>query len=115
MIQARESGRLLWPRKETKMRVQQKARIMWMGALLAAVLSTGLARADVTVHCKFQLLNGDTLTRASYYDENRVRMTMSDGNEIIFDAKLQEVVLLNHAKKQFWRGPLTRANAIIDS
>ena len=86
-----------------------------LGVILAAFLPPGPARADITVHCKFQFLNGDTLTRANYYDESRVRMTMSDGNEIIYDAKAKEVVFLNHAKKQFWKGPLTLANAIVDS
>ena len=97
------------------MRVQFKTGMVGPGVFLAVVLAAGPARADITVHCKFQLLNGDTLTRASYYDESRVRMTMSDGNEIIYDAKGQEVVFLSHAKKRFWKGPLTRANAIIDS
>ena len=96
-------------------------------AMLIVVLSVGVAWAqemaappdsgqtDVTVYCKFHLMNGDTLSRPTYYGNGRVRMTMSDANEIIYDVRSKEVIYLNHAKKQFWKGPLDRANAIVDS
>src|SRR5258705_12932450 len=91
-----------------------KARVVWMG--IAALLFAGNARAqDLTVHCRFHLLNGDSLTRANYYGDGRVRMTTSDGNEVIYDVKTKNVIYLNHAKKQFWKGPLDRANALVDS
>jgi len=94
-----------------------KGGVVWMGmALLAALLSAGTARAqDLTVRCKFHFLNGDTLSRANYYGDGRVRMTMSDANEVIYDVRTKDVIYLNHAKKQFWKGPLDRANGLIDS
>jgi hypothetical protein len=94
-----------------------KARVAWMVmALLAAMLSAGAAGAqDLTVRCKFQFLNGDTLSRANYYGDGRVRMTMSDGNEVIYDVRTKAITYLNHAKKQFWKGALDRANALVDS
>jgi hypothetical protein len=73
------------------------------------------AHADITVHCRFHFLNGDTLTRPVYYGDGRVRMTMSDGNEIIYDARSKDIVYLNHSMRRFWRGPLDRAGAIVDS
>src|SRR5262245_6832673 len=96
-------------------------------ALLIFLLSLGVAWAedkagapdsantDVTVYCRFHLMNGDTLSRPTYYGNGRVRMTLSDANEIIYDVRTKEVVYLNHVKKQFWKGPLDRANALVDS
>jgi len=73
------------------------------------------ANTDVTVYCKYKFMNGDMLSRPTYYGNGRVRMTLSDANEIIYDVRSKEVIYLNHGKKQFWKGPLDRANAIIDS
>jgi hypothetical protein len=94
-----------------------KAGVVWMGmALLAALFSAGNASAqDLTVHCRFHFLNGDTLTRANYYGDGRVRMTTSDGNEVIYDVRTKNVIYLTHARKQFWKGPLDRANTVVDS
>ena len=101
----------------TNVGMRYMARVFWMGmTLLAVLLSSGTASAqDLTVRCRFQFLNGDTLTRANYYGDGRVRMTTSDGNEVIYDVRTKNVVYLNHAKKQFWKGPLDRANVLIDS
>jgi hypothetical protein len=44
-----------------------------------------------------------------------MRATMSDGNEAIYDASTKEITFINHARKRYWKGPLERANAIVDS
>jgi len=82
-------------------------------AQAAGVDST--AKADITVHCRFHFMNGDTLTRPVYYGDGRARMTMSDGNEIIYDVRSKDIIYLDHLKRRFWKGPLGRANAIVDS
>jgi hypothetical protein len=96
-------------------------------AVLIALLSISVAWAedktappdsshsDVTVYCKYHFMNGDTLSRPTYYGDGRVRMTLSDANEIIYDVRSKSVVYLNHEKKTFWKGPLDRANALVDS
>jgi hypothetical protein len=82
-------------------------------AQAASVDST--ANAHITVHCRFQFMNGDTLTRPVYYGDGRARMTMSDGNEVIYDVRTKDIIYLDHAKRRFWKGPLERANALVDS
>jgi hypothetical protein len=82
-------------------------------AKAAGVDST--AKANLTVHCRFHFMNGDTLTRPVYYGDGRTRMTMSDGNEVIYDLRSKDVIYLDHLKRRYWKGPLDRANAIVDS
>ena len=93
-----------------------RAAVLWVGGtLLGAALHVESARADLTIYCHYTFLNGDTLSRVNCYSDKRMRATMSDGNEAIYDAASKEITFVNHARKRYWKGPLSRANAIVDS
>ncbi len=70
------------------------------------------AAADLTVISRYTLVNGDTLTRASYYSTNRVRVTAPDGREYLFDAKGDTVTVINHDSRSYWKGPRTLADSL---
>ena len=93
------------------MRVKSTLRMFW----LFACCSLGFAlpaMADVTVLARYTLVNGDTLTRASYYSSRRVRVTAPDGKEFIYDSKSDQVTVINHPDNVYWTGPLSQADSI---
>ena len=82
-------------------------------ALTGLLLFVALpAAADITVLGRYQLANGDTLTRTSYYSRKRIRTTLPNGDEIVYDDKKKRVALVDHANKRYWEGPLSRADSI---
>jgi hypothetical protein len=89
---------------------------LWMTVLAASATGFALpAAADITLLSRYTLINGDTLTRASYFTSRRSRMTAPDGKEFMYDGKTKTLTILNHAKQTYWSGPLVRADSIADS
>lgn len=83
--------------------------------LLTMVVSLAASRpaaADITVITHYTFVNGDTLTRASYYSKNRIRVTGPDGTEYLFDQKTDSVTVIHHAAKTYWTGPRAAADSI---
>jgi hypothetical protein len=70
------------------------------------------AAADITVIGRYSLANGDTLTRASYYTRQRIRTTLPNGDEIIYDHAAKRIALVDHAARRYWEGPLSKADSI---
>ena len=70
------------------------------------------AAADITVTGHYSLANGDTLTRKSYYTRHRLRTTLPNGDEVIYDHSSKRIALVDHAQKRFWEGPLAQADSI---
>jgi hypothetical protein len=70
---------------------------------------------DVTIHGVYVFPDGTEMQRATYHSDTRMRATMFDGNEAIYDVKAGQVIFLNHDRKRYWKGPLDRANAVLDS
>jgi hypothetical protein len=68
--------------------------------------------ADITVISHYAFTNGDTLTRASYYTTRRIRTTLANGDEIIYDHSARRIALVDHATKRYWEGPRTQADSI---
>ena len=91
--------------------------VVWLAGLLAtSCLGFALpAAADITVVSRYTLVNGDTLTRASYYTPRRTRVTAPDGKEFMYDSKTKTLTVINHAKRIYWSGPMARADSIADS
>lgn len=84
-------------------------------AVCCLVLSLAVparATADITVTGHYKLANGDTLTRPSYYTQKRVRTTLPNGDEIIYDASAKRITLIDHIGKRFWEGPKAEADSI---
>jgi hypothetical protein len=81
----------------------------WVGLSLLIALP---ATADITVIGHYTFANGDTLTRASYYTSKRIRTTLPNGDEIIYDHSAKQIALVDHAKKQYWKGPKVQADSI---
>lgn len=81
-------------------------------AALLALCVAAPASADLTILGKYTLVGGDTLTRASYYNPKRVRVTGPDGREYVYDAKTKNVMVINHAKRTFWRGSIQQADSL---
>ena len=84
-------------------------------ALLSIVLAAGAAlpaAADLTVTTHYNLVNGDTLTRASYYTSKRVRVTAPDGREYMFNAKGDSVTVIDHKTRMYWTGPRSQADTV---
>src|SRR5262245_30427482 len=79
------------------------------GLLLALAVP---AAADITVIGRYTMLNGDTLSRASYYTSHRLRTLLPNGDEIIYDAKAKRVALVDHIRKVYWEGALADADSI---
>ena len=88
----------------------------WRFWLLAPLVACSAipAAADVTVVGRYTLVNGDTLTRASYYSGRRSRVTAPDGREFMYDKKGKQLTVINHQAKTFWTGPLAKADSIAD-
>ena len=83
--------------------------------LLAAALTLGVAwpaAADITVITRYTLVNGDTLTRASYSAPKRARVTAPDGKEFLFNRDNDSVTVINHATRTYWTGPRALADSI---
>jgi hypothetical protein len=80
-------------------------------ALLAFAL-TAPAAADVTVTGRYTLANGDTLTRTSYYTSKRVRTTLPNGDEVIYDDAAKRIALIDHSGKRYWEGPKSEADSV---
>ena len=84
-------------------------------AVLAAGLLIAAARpasADITVVARYQMLNGDTLTRSSYYTTKKIRTTLPNGDEIIYDNGSHRIALIDHQRRLFWEGPRAQADSI---
>lgn len=79
------------------------------GLLLALAVP---AAADITVIGRYTMLNGDTLSRASYYTSQKLRTLLPNGDEIIYDAKTKRVALVDHIRKVYWEGALADADSI---
>ena len=79
---------------------------------LLALAFTSPAAADVTVTGHYTLVNGDTLTRTSYYTTKRVRTTLPNGDEVIYDDSAKRIALIDHAGKRYWEGPKSEADSI---
>jgi hypothetical protein len=79
------------------------------GLLLTLALP---AAADITVVGKYTMLNGDTLTRTSYYSSKRLRTLLPDGDEVIYDNQAHRIALVDHGRKLYWEGPLAEADSI---
>jgi hypothetical protein len=90
------------------------ARLQYSTAGLAglALLLAAPAMADITVIGRYKLVNGDTLTRASYYTTHRVRATLPNGYEIIYNQGADSVALVDHTRKRYWEGPRGEADSI---
>lgn len=89
-------------------------RVHALSAILASLLLSALpARADITLIGHYTLVNGDTLTRPSYYQSRRTRFTMPDGNEVIYNASTKEVIMVNHANQRYWQGPRAAADSVL--
>jgi len=82
-------------------------------AVAAGVTAT--AAADITVITHYTLINGDTLTRASYYSPKRIRVTSPDGREYMFNAKGDSVTVIDHVARSYWTGPRGRADSLAKS
>jgi hypothetical protein len=78
------------------------------GLLLAAVP----ALADITVIARYTLMNGDTLTRASYYTSKQIRTTLPNGIELIYDEAGRRTALIDHLNHRYWEGPRQMADSI---
>ena len=84
-------------------------------AVLTFVLAAGAAlpaAADLTVTTHYTLIDGDTLTRASYYTRKRIRVTSVDGREYMFHAGGDTVTVIDHKTRRYWTGPRSQADTI---
>jgi len=84
-------------------------------ALLSFVLASGAAlpaAADITVMTHYTLVDGDTVTRASYYTRKQVRVTAPDGREFMFHASNKTVTVIDHKTRRYWTGPRSQADSI---
>jgi hypothetical protein len=88
------------------------ARFVLSASFVFALAVAGPAAADVTVVNRWILLNGDTLTRANYFSQNRVRVTSPDGREYMFSTKGDTVTVIDHATRRYWTGPRSRADSL---
>ena len=79
---------------------------------MAVVASARPARADVTVVYHYTLVDGDTLTRANYYSNRRVRVTAPDGKEYLFDSRTDTITVIDHETKRYWTGPRSLADSV---
>ena len=71
------------------------------------------AAADVTLVTHYTFANGDTVTRPSYYTSQRVRTTLPNGAEVIYNHKTDELVYVDHEKKRYWQGRRTLADTLL--
>jgi len=85
-------------------------------ALLTLVLAAAAwpAAADITVITHYTFINGDTLTRPSFYSTQRVRVTAPDGTEFMFNSRGDTVTVIDHKAKTFWKGPRKLADSLAD-
>jgi hypothetical protein len=89
---------------------------LWMTVLAAATAGFALpAAADVTLLSRYTLVNGDTLTRSTYFTGRRTRMTAPDGKEFMYDGKTKTLTIISHAKQIYWTGQLAQADSLADS
>ena len=76
-----------------------------------AVLAAVPAAADITVEGRYVLVNGDTITRASYYSRKRVRLTAPDGKEFIYDTQAKRVTVVDHDSRRYFSGTIDEADS----
>jgi len=94
-----------------------RSRPHWRPILLLSCLATCVALpalADVTVVARHTLVNGDTLTRPSYYSLSRCRVTGPDGKEFMYESKSKTVTVIDHQRKAYYTAPLAQADSIAD-
>ena len=80
--------------------------------MLLALAAPRPAAADLTVTVHYNLVDGDTLTRNSYYTRKRVRVTGVDGKEYMFNKSTDSVTVIDHATKRYWTGPRSQADSL---
>jgi len=71
------------------------------------------AAADITLVTHYTFANGDTITRPSYYTTQRVRTTLPNGAEVIYNHKTDELIYVDHAKERYWQGSRSRADSLL--
>ena len=92
--------------------VRHIRRLVLFVSLASALVLVRPAAADLTVVNRWTLVNGDTLTRANYYSQKRVRVTSPDGKEFMFDAKGKTVTVIDHGSRKYWTGPRAHADSV---
>src|SRR5262245_22553579 len=78
----------------------------------ALLLTAAPAFADITVIGRYTLMNGDTLTRASYYTSKQIRTTLPTGMELIYDEAGRRTALIDHQNRRYWEGPRQVADSV---
>src|SRR4029079_9585922 len=71
----------------------------------AGLLAAAPAFADITVITHYTLMNGDTLTRASYYTSKQIRTTLPNGMELIYNQAMRTTAIIDHQNRRYWQGP----------
>jgi len=79
---------------------------------VAGLLAAAPALADITVISHYTLMNGDTLTRASYYTSKQIRTTLPNGMELIYDQAMRTTAIIDHQNRRYWQGPRQVADSI---
>jgi Domain of unknown function (DUF4412) len=86
--------------------------VMVFVALALSLFMSSRASAELTVRGKYTLISGDTLIRDTYYSTKRVRVTLPDGREMVYDKSADRVMVINHANKTYWRGRYGEADSL---
>lgn len=92
--------------------MRRRLEFLCAGWIAVAMLAALPVRADVTVIGHYTFANGDTLTRASYYTGRKVRTTLPNGVEIVYDHSAKRIALIDHVGKRYWEGPRAQADSI---
>jgi hypothetical protein len=83
-----------------------------LAAATTLLLAAIPALADITVVTHYTLMNGDTLTRASYFTSKQIRTTLPNGMELIYDEAGRRTAVIDHANRRYWEGPRQLADSI---
>lgn len=84
-----------------------------LAAAALALLGAVPALADVTVHARYRMLDGSTVERANYFTRDRSRVTSFDGREYVYESKSKQLMVIDHATRRYWSGPVARADSIV--
>jgi hypothetical protein len=90
----------------------KRSRVGLVMFVALALFTSSRASAELTVTGKYTLVSGDTVTRVSYYSGSRVRVTIPDGRELVYDKKADRVMVINHVNRTYWRGPHRLADSL---
>jgi Domain of unknown function (DUF4412) len=99
--------------KEELVRSKTRSWMAWLFAPFALCFALPAA-ADITVVTHYTLVNGDTLTRPSYYSARGSRVTAPDGKEFMYNSRGAKLTVIDHTRKMYWTGPLAKADSIAD-